>query len=188
MTVSSKPRIQATLFDNRVIVWDAKHGSSLYREGFYGKPIGIRKPKDFNFEKPLELSLLETLYLVEKGRISVQTETGKELTREELLSIASQRYEGFNNLYLVYKDLRDKGYVVRPGMKFGANFAVYKYGPGIDHAPFLVHVMPLQAKIDPIEVVRAGRLSHSVKKKFIVAVINQSTGAIDYLMFSWVKF
>lgn len=188
MIASDKPKIQATLTSNRVIVWDPKHGSLLYREGFYGKPIGIRKPKDFDFEKPSELSLLEALYLVEKGRLLVQSEAGKELTKEELLGIARQHYEGFDGLYLVYKDLRGKGYVVRPGMKFGASFAVYKYGPGIDHAPFLVHVMPPQAKIDPIEVVRAGRLSHSVKKKFIVAVINLPAGTIDYLMFSWMKF
>jgi tRNA-intron endonuclease len=89
-------------------------------------------------------------------------------------------------LYTVYKNLRDSGLIVRPGMKFGADFAIYRYGPGIDHAPFIVTVAKRGVKIDPIEIVRAGRLSHSVRKTFILA-LEESPGRIYYLMFKWFK-
>ena len=56
--------INAELIRNRVIVWNYQDGSKLYKEGFYGKPLGIRKPKSFEFERPLELSLFESLYLL----------------------------------------------------------------------------------------------------------------------------
>ena len=47
----------------------------------------------------------------------------------------------FDIKYLVFKKLRDVGYVVSPGIKFGCDFAVYEHGPGIDHAPYLVQVV-----------------------------------------------
>ncbi|MEM2110081.1 MAG: tRNA-intron lyase, partial [Candidatus Odinarchaeota archaeon] len=87
---------------------------------------------------------------------------------------------------VVYLDLRRRGYVVRPGLKFGADFAVYEHGPGIDHSPFLVHVTPSSAKIPPIEMVRAGRLATTVRKKFIIATIKQGKEA-RYYAFSWFK-
>jgi len=93
----------------------------------------------------------------------------------------------FDELYTVYRDLRGKGYVVRPAMKFGADFAVYQYGPGIDHAPFIVHVIPGNQSIDPVEMVRAGRLSHTVRKKFILATIDEAQKKVLYFMFVWWK-
>jgi len=86
----------------------------------------------------------------------------------------------------VYKDLRDKGYVVRPGMKFGADFAVYEHGPGIDHAPFLVHVLPMNSRLSALEIVRAGRLATTVRKKFIISTINPE-GKPIYYVFTWFR-
>lgn len=180
-------KIIANLVDSRVIVWSIDDSRRLYREGFYGKPVEVRKPKDASFSCPLELSLFEALYLVEKGKIIVVDSDGNEISYESLLKIARENYSLFDDIYHVYKDLRDKGYVVRPGIKFGADFAVYEYGPGIDHAPFLVEVLPIKSSLDPIEIVRAGRLSHSVRKKFIIATTDPVTKRITYYMFKWFK-
>ena len=92
----------------------------------------------------------------------------------------------FEDKYLVYKDLRNRGYIVRPGLKFGADFGVYQHGPGIDHAPFIVHALPKGTTINPIETVRAGRLATTVRKKFIIATISPS-GNVNYLIFEWKK-
>ncbi|PCN50594.1 tRNA-intron lyase [Candidatus Geothermarchaeota archaeon ex4572_27] len=177
----------AVLVGSRAIVWDVKEASRLYREGFYGKFVGVDKPKTPDVERPLELSLIEAVYLAEKNRLRVVDEAGREVGVDELRRIAEERYANFHDHYRVYKDLRERGYVVRPGLKFGATFAVYRYGPGIDHAPFLVHVVPPNARMDPIEVVRAGRLSHSVRKRFILATVNPQTRELNYYMFTWWK-
>ncbi|HID07429.1 MAG TPA: tRNA-intron lyase, partial [Armatimonadetes bacterium] len=59
---------------------------------------------------------------------------------------------------------------------------------GIDHAPYLLHVMSVNEKINPIELVRAGRLSHSVRKKFIIAMTRNELGSrVDKIMFKWYK-
>lgn len=183
--MEEKPK--AVVISGRVIVWDVKQASRLYKEGFYGKFVGVDKPKDVDVGRPLELALAEALYLAEKARIEVVDADGRPLSVDELKELGARYEEGFLDRYRVYKDLRERGYVVRPGLKFGATFAVYKYGPGIDHAPFLVHVMPPDAKMSPMDVVRAGRLSHSVKKKFILATTNPVTKELNYYMFTWFR-
>jgi tRNA-intron endonuclease len=70
-------------------------------------------------------------------------------------------------------------------LKFGADFAVYQHGPGIDHSPFLVHVLSSSSKMPPIEMVRAGRLATTVRKKFIIATITSKKAY--YYAFSWFK-
>lgn len=183
----SRAPIEAMLMESNLIVWDLKNAVQLYREGFYGKPVGVRKPKLEEFNRPLELSYLEGLYLAERGRIKIVNEKHEEIPLNKLMENARRRYGLFDDTYKVYKDLRDKGYVIKPGMKFGASFAVYKYGPGIDHAPFLVQVLPSTVALNTIDIVRAGRLSHSVRKRFIIATINKATGELNYYMFKWFK-
>ena len=168
----------------RVVIFDLEFSRKLYFNGYYGKPLAVPKP-DKSFNSPLELSLIEAAYLSEKNHIIVLDLDGRELGAEEILSIGSKHIPRINLLYIVYKDLRDKGYVVRSGMKFGADFALYEKGPGIDHAPYLVHVLKIDESIDPLDLVRAGRLSHSVRKKFILAVVNTETNNIHYISFAW---
>jgi tRNA-intron endonuclease len=182
-----KKTITAELFETHVIVWDPQDGSTLYKEGFYGQPISVRKPKTFDFTCPVELSLLEALYLLEKKRINlIDAKTKNQMSAQELQQFAQKVYDGFDDKYLVYKDLRNRGYVVRPGLKFGADYGVYQRGPGIDHAPFIVHALPKGTTINPIETVRAGRLATTVRKKFIIATISLS-GQVNYLIFEWMK-
>ncbi len=175
----------AKLVGHRVVVLDPVEGGELYRMGFYGKFYAMPKPKTPDIDRELELSYFDALYLVEKGVLRVVDEKGRELGKDELLKLFEEKYENFREAYMVYKDLRNKGYVVKSGMKYGVTFLVYEYGPGIDHAPFLVHVLPFSGRLDPVEIIRAGRLSHSVRKKLITAYVNPDTGEIHYFVFKW---
>ena len=177
-------KIAAHIVGYRVIVFNHEEGTELYKNGFFGKPVGIRKPKTFEFNRPLELSLLEAFYLLEQGKIEIY-DGDKKILKENFLKMVREHYENFDSKYFVYKDLRRKNFVVRPGLKFGADFGVYEHGPGIDHAPFIVHVLPNTKKISAIEMVRAGRLATTVRKKFIIATI--SMDKVVYYMFTWFK-
>jgi tRNA-intron endonuclease len=187
--ISSTVQGTAELFGSRLVVWDAKEGLGIYRSGFFGKPVGIPKPKpDQDFDVPLLLDLMEGLYLLEHKRIEViESKTKKPVGKGVLLTTARKTYRGFRLAYQVYKDLRDKGYIVTPGIKFGADFAVYEHGPGIDHAPFIVSVETPESVMGPFEVVRAGRLATTVRKQFILAIPDIETRKIRYLVFSWFK-
>jgi len=177
--------VTAYLLGNRIVILDKKEGNKLYFSGFYGKFYDVQKPKVPNVEKELELSCFDAMYLAEKGVLEVRDINDKKLSISELEKTFSSKYENFREAYIVYKDLRERGFVVKSGMKFGTTFAVYKFGPGIDHAPFLVHVLPYESKLDPIEIVRAGRLSHSVRKKFILAYVDSKTDKVSYFVFKW---
>jgi len=184
-TMNGEEIYEACLVNNRVIIFDIEKGRELYRRGFYGKFVGIRKAKTLDIQRPLELTLFEALYLHRKGFLRIRDINGVELKEEDIWRIGRENYENFDIVFRIYTDLRERGYVVKSGMKFGATFAVYEHGPGIDHAPFLVHVIPYQEKLDPIEIVRAGRLSHSVRKKFVIATVNPETKKISYYSFKW---
>jgi len=103
-----------------------------------------------------------------------------------MLLICREEYHNFDKKYLVYKDFREKKYVVNPGIKFGCDFAVYNRGPGIDHAPYLVQVYNKNDSISSTGIVLAGRLASSVKKQFILA-IPSGKSSVDYLALDWWK-
>jgi len=186
MVKSSK--FTAELFGNRLVVWNSREASELYKLGFYGKPVGISKPKSTEFDTPLVIDLIEGLYLLEEGLIKVHKGSKKRwMGVKRYKSYAKKAYERFNLDYLVYKDLRKHGYIVLPGIKFGCEYAVYERGPGIDHAPYMISVKELGENITSKDIVRAGRLATSVRKRFIIASPNLNMEKVQYLMFKWFK-
>jgi tRNA-intron endonuclease len=181
-------RIKVELIENFLVVWDPSEGSQLYKNGFYGKPLGISKPKIPEFKVPLILDLMEGLYLAEKGMITVQEDSGKrKVGLRKLRQKAKELYDEFDEKYVVYQDLRESGLVVTPGIKFGCDFAVYKYGPGVEHAPYMVSVKNADSEISATEIVKAGRLATTVRKRFIIAVPDVRSKKTNYLIFKWFK-
>ncbi len=172
------------LLYNRVIIPDPACANKTYWNGYYGTFLGVQKPKEKNIQAPLELSLIEALYLLEKNRLIIMHGSRK-VSAEELMSRAEELVERFRELYLVYKDLRNRGFVLRRGLKFGCDYLVYRYGPGIDHAPYGLQVYNSKDSFDPIDIVRMGRLLHSVRKKLIIAVVNGDT--VKYTLYTWWK-
>lgn len=181
-----KKRIQAELIENFLVVWNPKDGTELYKMGYYGKPLGIPKPKTPEFNAPLILDLMEGLYLTENKTITVKEDNNKtKVKQKELLKRARKLYEDFDLKYAVYRDLRNHGLTVTPGIKFGCDFAVYKHGPGVEHAPFMVSVKKAEDEITATEIVKAGRLATTVRKRFIIAVPDKDR--IQYFIFKWFK-
>ena len=173
------------MFENRIVIWDIDTSRRLFREGYYGKPLGIPKPKDFEFSAPLILDLMEAYYLVKKKALRIESEKGVRMTSDEIEKICVRSYADFAEKYLVYRNLREVGYVVAPGIKFGSDFAVYEHGPGIDHAPYIVQVMKPGSPITATSLVRSGRLATTVKKQFIIAIADAKNAAVDYLRYDW---
>ena len=181
-------KIKVELIENFLVVWNHAEGSQLYKTGFYGKPLGIPKPKIPEFKVPLLLDLMEGLYLLEKKKIAIYEETeNHKVGLRKLREKAMQLYDEFKEKYAVYRDLRDNNLIVTPGIKFGCDFAVYKYGPGVEHAPYMVSVKKSGSEISATEIVKAGRLATTVRKRFIIAVPNLTAKETKYLIFKWFK-
>lgn len=174
--------MRAELVDNRIVVWNTADSKKLFASGYYGKPIGMPKPKPEEINSPLVLDLIEGYYLLENHKISISVLKTK-LTAKAMHGICSKEYHEFDKKYQVYKNFRDLGYIVNPGIKFGCDFAVYEKGPGIDHAPYLVQVYSSRESVTATDVVLAGRLASTVKKQFILA-IPRSRG-VDFIALDW---
>jgi tRNA-intron endonuclease len=180
-------KIKVELIENFLVVWDSTEGSELYKTAYYGKPLGIPKPKIPEFNVPLILDLMEGLYLAETDKIAIYEKEDSKVGLKKLRQKVRELYGEFEEKYAVYKDLRDSGLIVTPGIKFGCDFAVYKYGPGVEHAPYMVSVKKAGSNITATEIVKAGRLATTVRKRFIIAVPDMTTGKAKYLIFKWFK-
>ena len=158
--------MSAELLDDRVILREPSLVSKLYEKGF-GRMVDNR----------LELSLLEALFLLERDSITI-SEKEKILTSDDLLKRVDEKE--FMLRYKVFKDFRERGYVVKSGFKFGAHFRVYERGKYADaHSVYLVHTVTEGDSFSFHELSRAIRLSQSVKKKMIFAVVDDE-GDVTY--------
>jgi len=181
----SKKKIKVKLMGSKLFTVSPSDGFILFKLAFFGNPMGVRKAKrDEKYNVPYILSFYEVVYLLEKGVIEVER-NGEKLDISRIIELAENEIKSFTHKYRVYRDLRDRGYVLRPGMKFGSDFAVYIYGPGIDHAPFLVTVFSEKTDLLGIDLIRAGRLATSVRKNWVIATLENDK--VRYYVFNWLR-
>jgi len=64
--------LNGELIDNRIVVWNIKDSQKLFTSGYYGKPIGISKPKFDEINVPLILDLIEGYYLLQNSKIKIK--------------------------------------------------------------------------------------------------------------------
>src|SRR3989304_7946548 len=127
------------------------------------------------------LSFYEALYLLDKEMLEVKDETGEAVDFQSLLHC----YEGVDENawvnYLVYRDLRSRGYVVREGFGAGIQVRVYERGAyGKDQASYLILVTQ-EGKPLPVDgLVSALQKCQSQKKELILAVMNRRGEIVHY--------
>jgi len=168
---------EGELIGNEVIIWDKKKAEEVYNIGCYGKII----------EDHLVLNLYEALHLIERKKITVK-EGRKKLDKKKFYKRASEIDEEFPQKYTVYKDLRERGFLVRTGFKFGTHFRVYdrgvklKKGPksAKEHTKWIVHAVPEDFKFSYAELSRAVRLAHNIRAKMLWAVVDEEKDVTYY--------
>lgn len=133
----------------------------------------------------LELSLIEALYLLDKEKISVFSKD-KELSREEMTGIIKDK--DLYSKYLVFKDLRNRGYIVKTGFKYGSEFRLYERGksPGEGHSDYLVNVISENYDLNVLDFSSYVRVAHGVNKKLLMAVVDEE-GDITYYNVEWIR-
>ncbi len=102
-----------------VLVEDDRAASTLYNKGSHGTP----EPGG-----GLRLTFLEASYLVDADRLRVEDGHGGDVTLEDLVSSGGRADPAFEVEYLVYRDMRERGYLVKPSTTPGVDFDVYPRG------------------------------------------------------------
>jgi tRNA-intron endonuclease len=89
------------------------------------------------------------------------------------------RRPDFDLRFKVYKDLRDRGMVVKTGFKYGTHFRAYDRDPDTEHAKFLIHAVPRDMETSWPELSRAVRLAHGVRKEMVFGAADAK--GVEYL-------
>ena len=98
------PKTKVELIENFLVVWDPKEGTQLYKAGYFGKPLGIAKPKMPEFDAPLILDLMEGLYLLENKKIAIYEGSDEtSVSLKKLKQKVKQLYDEFEEKYAVYR-------------------------------------------------------------------------------------
>lgn len=176
MSTEADPEIQGVLIKNQSIILEPNRQQELEQKG-YGDMV-----KDKLFLKPFE-----SLYLLYTGKLAL-FRGKKNIGFDLFLQICKKQDESILTKFLVYRDLRTRGYTVKDGFGFGSDFRVYAKGDfGEKGAKFLVFglnegkqekIGKLQKKVE--EITKMG-------KEPIIAVI-QRQGEIIYYKISRINF
>jgi tRNA-intron endonuclease len=153
---------KAVLYKERVILSGKNMSSVLHDNAFFGKIMD---------EERILLSFVEALYLFERGILKLYDMEEKELTREAFISQASHVDPEFMKKYIIYKELKERGFVPKTGFKFGTHFRLYQKTQAgkIPHSEFLLHVISPDFEFKLPATSGAIRLANSVRKRMIYA-------------------
>jgi len=171
-------KVECTLKESGVLV------SSLEGiEGLSSRGYGVSE------NGHLLLTFYEALFLLSKGIIEVKDEkTGQEVSFQNLLQCFQSVDKNAWVKYLVYRDLRSRGYVAREGFGLGIDFRVYERGEyGKEIAKHLIFVIQEGQPVSVEELARALKYVQSLKKKLVLTVINRR-GEIVYYSLSQLTF
>lgn len=169
-TVEAKV-IETTLREKDVLVSSPESIEELASRG-YGTPKN----------KKLILTLYEALFLHSKGIVAVKdNKTRKKIDFQQLLSRYQTLDENAWAKYLIYRDLRSRGYVAREGFGLGMDFRVYERGEyGTATAKNLVLGLQEGQPVSMEDLIRALRHAHSLKKHLVLAVLNRRGEVVYY--------
>jgi tRNA-intron endonuclease len=154
-------------------VADPDEAVRLYGRGYFGTP---------GADGGLALERAETVYLAEMHRLELRRDGARRpLAWPEVFGRAARAEAGFGVRYLVYRDLRQRGYVVRPSGAPVA-FGVLPRGGVPQKTPSRFWVEPVSER-RPFElapVLRLAERARAAKKTLLLAVVDEESDLTYY--------
>jgi len=158
-----------TVEGEKIIVKVENKVQELYQSGF-GKIDG----------ENLLLDFYEGLYLNELKKIGVLYR-GKILGFNELMEVCYRKDRNVLTNYLVYRDLRNRGFIVKKGEEFGVDFYVYEKGDHwIKRAKYAVFVLNEGCEVDFEKIFEEIKEVKNCVEEAIIAVLDRRGEVIYY--------
>ena len=160
-----------------IISSNSTEAHSLYHKSQFGEPSGEK----------VQYSPMEALYLLEKGKLDIY-EGKKILDKDTFLKKAKKCEPNFWIRYIVFKDIRNRGYIIKTALKFGADFRIYDRGvkPGEDHARWVVYPIHEGEQLTWHEFAAKNRVAHSTKKRLMLGIVDDE-GDVSYWECRWIR-
>ncbi len=176
-SLKKKQKIIGFMLDERILLENSDEARNLYNQSRYG---------DFIEDGRIQLSLIEGLYLMQKGKVTIKDGRGQVYRTQRFIKRAKKLEPNFWIRYCVYKDMRNRGYIIKTALKFGADFRVYDRGikPGEDHAKWIVYPVHEGSGLTWYEFAAKNRVAHSTKKRLLIGIVDDET-SVTYYEIAW---
>lgn len=156
---------------------NSKLAFELHSSQRFGEPVGEK----------IQYSLVEAIYLIENKKLELY-QKDKKLTEKEVISKLEKLDKKINTKFLVFNDLRKRGYIVKTALKFGAEFRVYDKGKSIgkDHAKWILFPVSENSQMTWHDFSAKNRVAHSTNKALLIAVVDDE-GDVSYYEVNWIR-
>jgi len=182
MTENSEEKIQIEAFieQDKVVIRNSDGIEEFYNNSYIGN---IEENDQEN--KILILDPIEVLLLSERRRILLWKDNDKnknQLNFEDLITYFSQYDDELWQKYIIYMDLRRRGYIVRSGFGEGIEFRVFKRGADFndDSAKYLIYPVFEGSPIELRDLDKISRVALSSRKDLIIATVDRQSKPIYY--------
>lgn len=159
--------MQGKIRKDRVVA-GKKAIAELYDKGYHGRPKN----------GGLELKLVEAAYLLYRDKLGI-TDNGKQLSFQDFFRKASEIEPAFELKYIVYKDLKERGFYVQPST---VDFRVYPRGsgPGSRAAKIFIYVRSERAPLGIKELMKTLGTADNMRKQLVLAVVDEESDITYY--------
>ncbi len=163
--------------EGSILTSNSKKAYTLSKLNFFGEKKNEK----------VEYSLSEGFFLSKNKELKIFLR-GKKLSGQEILNKFSKMDKKFPLKYKIFEDLRNKGFILKSGMKFGADFLVYEKGkkPGKNHSTWLLSIETPSKRVNWKEFILKNRVANSTKKRILIALQDEE-GNIIYYEMNWKK-
>lgn len=175
--LKSKDKKIRAVFSGENITSSSKLAKDIYSRSLFGEYLN----------KKIHYSFVEALYLAKKEKIEIYYNSRK-FNFNDLMEKCKKFDKKIQTKFIVYEDLRNKGYLLKSALKFGADFRVYERGarPGKEHAKWILYPVSELSELTWYEFSAKNRVAHSTKKNLLVAIVDNE-GSITYYEISWIR-
>jgi tRNA-intron endonuclease len=177
---AEKLQYEGIINKDKVLLYNKEAIEEFYKNSYIGT-----LEKDTKNEDCLVLEPVEVLLLIERNRLLLYSGNNYKnnlLDFEGLLVYFSNYDPRLWQKYIIYMDLRKRGYIVRAGYGEGIDFRVFKRGADLekDSAKFLIYPIFEGNPIELKELDKMSRIALSSRKDLIVATVDRLSKPIYY--------
>jgi len=175
-----KAQFEAILKEDSVIISDSEAIDEFFRNSYIGNLEQTEEGQEI-----LVLDPVEVLLLIERNRLLIWENNNKnqeQFNFEKLLEYFVHYDNRLWHKYIIYMDLRKRGYIVRPGYGDGIEFLVFKRGANFeeDAAKYLIYPIFEGTPIELRDLDKISRVAMSSRKDLIVATVDRLSKPIYY--------
>ena len=173
-----KNPVEAYFLKESIITECSNEARSIYEKSRYGALLEDGR---------VQLTLIDAYYLYDKNKIVILCGK-KEIGKDNFLRKCIKLEKNFWTRYAVYCDFRNRGYIIKTALKFGADFRVYDKGlkPGEAHARWIVYPVKETGILTWYEFAAKNRVAHSTKKRLLVGVVDEEN-SVTYYEIKWTR-